>query len=93
MSKKNNIIYWVATIWLSLGMVSTGIVQIIQLEEEALKMKALGYPMYFFDHHRRLENTGCRSHSGSQIPTRKGMGLCRFLFCHDRSCFHAFSCG
>lgn len=47
MNKKNNIIYWVATIWLSLGMVSTGIVQIIQLEEEALKMKALGYPMYF----------------------------------------------
>ncbi|HRQ30853.1 MAG TPA: DoxX family protein, partial [Saprospiraceae bacterium] len=47
MNKKNNIIYWVATIWLSLGMVSTGTVQIIQLEEETLKMKALGYPMYF----------------------------------------------
>ena len=47
MSRRNKIIYWIATIWLSLGMVSTGIVQIIPLEEEATKMKALGYPMYF----------------------------------------------
>lgn len=47
MSKRNRYIYWVATIWLSLGMVSTGIVQLIPLEEEAIKMKTLGYPMYF----------------------------------------------
>lgn len=47
MSKRNKIIYWVATIWLSLGMVSTGIVQIISMEEEAQKMTELGYPSYF----------------------------------------------
>ncbi|WKZ61029.1 MAG: DoxX family protein [Cyclobacteriaceae bacterium] len=47
MSKRNKIIYWVSTIWLSLGMVSTGIVQLIPLEEEAEKMTALGYPLYF----------------------------------------------
>lgn len=47
MNKRNKIIYWVATVWLSLGMVSTGVVQIIHLEEEVQKMKALGYPMYF----------------------------------------------
>lgn len=47
MTKRNKIIYWVATIWLALGMVSTGIVQLIPLEEEAEKMKVLGYPMYF----------------------------------------------
>jgi hypothetical protein len=47
MTKRNKIIYWVATIWLALGMVSTGIVQLIPLEEEAVKMKVLGYPMYF----------------------------------------------
>lgn len=47
MSKRNKIIYWIATIWLSLGMVSTGIVQILQMEEEAEKMSSLGYPMYF----------------------------------------------
>ncbi len=47
MKKRNKIIYWIATIWLSLGMVSTGIVQLIQLEEEVQKMNTLGYPSYF----------------------------------------------
>lgn len=47
MKKRDKIIYWVATLWLSLGMVSTGLVQIIHLEEEVQKMNALGYPDYF----------------------------------------------
>ncbi|WCL49019.1 DoxX family protein [Leptospira sp. GIMC2001] len=47
LKNKNKIIYWVATVWLSLGMISTGIVQIIRLDEEVQKMQALGYPMYF----------------------------------------------
>lgn len=47
MKKSDKIIYWVATIWLSLGMVSTGIVQIIRMDEEVQKMNELGYPFYF----------------------------------------------
>jgi uncharacterized membrane protein YphA (DoxX/SURF4 family) len=47
MKKRDKIIYWVATIWLSLGMISTGIVQLIQMEEEVQKMNTLGYPSYF----------------------------------------------
>ena len=47
MKKRDKIIYWVATIWLSLGMVSTGIVQLIPMEEEVQKMNTLGYPSYF----------------------------------------------
>jgi len=48
MSKRNKIIYWVATLWLSLGMASTGIVQIIKIEEEIeLIINKLGYPVYF----------------------------------------------
>ncbi|WP_114792919.1 DoxX family protein [Niabella yanshanensis] len=46
MPKRNKIIYWIATIWLALGMLSTGIVQLIQLEEETEMMKRLGYPSY-----------------------------------------------
>ncbi len=46
MSKKNKIIYWITTLWLSLGMVSTGIVQIIKMEEEVLNFHKLGYPTY-----------------------------------------------
>ncbi len=48
MSKRNKIIYWIATIWLSLGMTSTGVVQIIKMEEEIdLIINKLGYPAYF----------------------------------------------
>ncbi len=47
MTKRNKIIYWVATIWLALGMLSTGIVQLIKMEEEVAMMVHLGYPLYF----------------------------------------------
>ena len=46
MKKRDNIIYWIATIWLSLGMVSTGIVQILKVKEEADMFGHLGYPSY-----------------------------------------------
>jgi hypothetical protein len=47
MTKRNKIIYWVATIWLSLGMVSTGIVQLLKMKEEVDRITLLGYPVYF----------------------------------------------
>jgi hypothetical protein len=47
MSKKSRIIYWIATLWLALGMISTGIVQLMQIKEETEMMKHLGYPLYF----------------------------------------------
>ncbi len=46
MSKRNKIIYWIATAWLALGMLSTGIVQIIRMKEEVDMMTHLGYPAY-----------------------------------------------
>lgn len=46
MTKRNKIIYWIATIWLALGMTSTGIVQLINMKEEVDAMAHLGYPIY-----------------------------------------------
>jgi uncharacterized membrane protein YphA (DoxX/SURF4 family) len=46
MKKRNKIIYWIATIWLSLGMLSTGIVQLLQTDEEVEMITRLGYPVY-----------------------------------------------
>lgn len=46
MTKRSKIIYWIATLWLSLGMVSTGIVQFIHMKEEAEMFARLGYPLY-----------------------------------------------
>lgn len=47
MSKRNKIIYWIATVWLALGMVSTGIVQVMNMEAEISFIINLGYPVYF----------------------------------------------
>jgi len=49
MSKRNKIIYWIATIWLSLGMVSTGAVQLFKTKEGqggVDMITHLGYPVY-----------------------------------------------
>ncbi|HXR83071.1 MAG TPA: DoxX family protein [Hanamia sp.] len=49
MSKRNKIIYWIATIWLALGMLSTGVVQLFKAKDGqgGLDMVThLGYPAY-----------------------------------------------
>ena len=46
MTKRNKIIYWIATIWLSLGMISTAIVQLVKMKEETDMMIRMGYPAY-----------------------------------------------
>lgn len=47
MQKRNKIIYWIATAWLALGMLSTGIVQMFRIKEEVDFILQLGYPGYF----------------------------------------------
>ena len=49
MTKRNKIIYWIATLWLSLGMVSTGAVQLFKAKEGTGGLDSvthLGYPGY-----------------------------------------------
>jgi hypothetical protein len=49
MTKRNKIIYWIATIWLALGMVSTGAVQLLKTKEGQGGLDTithLGYPVY-----------------------------------------------
>ena len=49
MTKRNKIIYWIATIWLALGMVATGSVQLFKAKEGqggADMITHLGYPVY-----------------------------------------------
>ena len=46
MTRRNKIIYWIATIWLAVGMISTGIVQLLKVKEEVDLFTHLGYPVY-----------------------------------------------
>ncbi len=54
MSKRNKIIYWISTVWLALGMFSSGIVQLMRMKAEGAVappgvegITHLGYPVYF----------------------------------------------
>lgn len=46
MTKTRKIIYWIATIWLALGMLSTGVVQLFRQPADVEMMTRLGYPTY-----------------------------------------------
>ena len=49
MTRRNKIIYWIATAWLALGMLSTGAVQLFKAKEGqggADMIIHLGYPIY-----------------------------------------------
>jgi hypothetical protein len=45
--RSKKIIYWIATVWLALGMLSTGIVQLLKTDDEVSLITRLGYPVYF----------------------------------------------
>lgn len=49
MTKRNKIIYWISTLWLALGMVSTGIGQLFKFKGQGGvdMITHLGYPIYF----------------------------------------------
>jgi len=54
MTKRNKIIYWIATLWLSSGMLSSGLLQLFKARAEGtlsppgvFGITHLGYPVYF----------------------------------------------
>jgi hypothetical protein len=46
MTRTRKIVYWIATLWLALGMTSTAIVQLIRQQESVDAVARLGYPAY-----------------------------------------------
>lgn len=46
MTKTKKIVYWIATLWLALGMLSTGIAQLLRLDDVVNSMTRLHYPLY-----------------------------------------------
>lgn len=54
MTKRNKVIYWIATAWLASGMLSTGLLQLFRAQAEGALappgvygITHLGYPVYF----------------------------------------------
>lgn len=46
MIRTKKIVYWIATIWLSLGMMSSAVVQLMRIPEGVEGVTHLGYPAY-----------------------------------------------
>jgi uncharacterized membrane protein YphA (DoxX/SURF4 family) len=93
MTKKNKIIYWIATLWLALGMTSTGIVQIIKMKEEADMMAHLGYPLYFLTILGVWKILGVIAILIPKFPLLKEWTYAGFFFAMSGAVFSHLACG
>lgn len=93
MSKRNKIIYWIATLWLSLGMVATGIVQLLKVPAEASKMAFLGYPLYFLTILGIWKLLGVVTVLIPKFPLLKEWAYAGFFFAMSGAVFSHFASG
>lgn len=81
--KAGKIIYWIATIWLALGMVSTGIVQLLKVKTGtggADSITHLGYPVYLLTLLGVWKILGAIAVLISKFPLLKEWAYAGFLF-------------
>lgn len=93
MTRRNKIIYWIATIWLALGMLSTGIVQLIKLKEEAEMIKHLGYPLYFLTFIGAWKIAGVIVVLAPKLPVLKEWAYAGFFFTMTGAIFSHLAMG
>ncbi|OIV40784.1 DoxX family protein [Flavobacterium johnsoniae] len=93
MSKSNRIIYWIATLWLALGMTATGIVQLLKMKEEAVMMAHLGYPIYFLTILGIWKILGVIAVLIPKFPLLKEWAYAGFFFAMSGAIFSHFASG
>lgn len=93
MNKRNKIIYWVATLWLALGMLSTGVVQLIKMKEEVVMMEHLGYPAYFLTILGIWKILGVAAVLAPKFPLLKEWAYAGFFFVMSGAAFSHLAAG
>ena len=97
MNKRNKIIYWIATIWLSLGMLSTGAVQLFRVSGEGPgsvdSMAHLGYPVYFVTILGIYKILGVVALLIPKFPLLKEWAYASFVFVMSGAVFSHFAVG
>jgi uncharacterized membrane protein YphA (DoxX/SURF4 family) len=93
MTKTNKIIYWGATIWLALGMLSTGIVQLIQVKKEVDNMTHLGYPAYLLTLLGIWKILGVVAILAPRFPLLKEWAYAGFFFAMSGAVFSHIAAG
>jgi uncharacterized membrane protein YphA (DoxX/SURF4 family) len=93
MTKKQAITYWIATSWLALGMVSTGIVQLLRMKEEVEKTSLhLGYPTYFLTIIAIWKLAGVLAILIPKYPLLKEWAYAGFFFVMSGAIFSHIAC-
>ncbi|GAB2819401.1 DoxX family protein [Ferruginibacter profundus] len=93
MTKRNRIIYWIATGWLALGMLSTGIVQLLKQKEEAAMFTHLGYPGYVLTLLGAWKILGVIAVLLPRFPLVKEWAYAGFFFAMSGAVFSHLACG
>src|SRR5689334_10263381 len=93
MTRTNKIIYWIATLWLSLGMISTGIVQLIKMKEETDMFSRLGYPAYLLTILGVWKMLGVVAVLIPKFPLLKEWAYAGFFFAMSGAIFSHFAVG
>lgn len=79
-TKRNRIIYWIFTIWMCLGMVSSAIVQLIRMKEEVDMFNHLGYPLYLMSILATWKLLGVVVALAPKLPVLKEWAYAGFFF-------------
>ena len=93
MKKSHKIIYWISTVWLSLGMFSTGITQLLKLKEAAGVVLNLGYPEYFLDILGVWKILGVVAILTPNFPLLKEWAYAGFFFCMSAALYSHIKMG
>ena len=80
-AKRNKIIYWIATLWLALGMASTGIVQLLKVKADTDFIIELGYPVYLLTILGVWKILGVAAVLVPKFPLLKEWAYAGFFFC------------
>lgn len=93
MTKTHKIIYWIATAWLCLGMLSTGIVQLMHIPKETNFIIEMGYPVYFLTLIGTCKLLGVAAVLVPKFPVVKEWVYAGFFFCMGGAIFSHIASG
>lgn len=80
MKKSHKIIYWIATVWLSLGMLSSALVQLFGVKEAVESVAKLGYPSYLLTILGTWKILGVLAILAPRLPVLKEWAYAGFFF-------------
>ena len=95
MTKRNSIIYWISTLWLGLGMVSTALGQLLKFkgQGDADMITHLGYPLYLLTILGVWKMLGVVAVLIPRFPVLKEWAYAGFFFAMSGAIFSHFASG